>query len=86
MSTPNFRVPGNDEASLSDADLWEKKVRDGFPKDQATRYVQQRKMHAAPTVAEPQTGKLGAVASSLVAATLDAQAPQRIRSREALVI
>lgn len=35
--------PPNTEASLSDADLWEKKVQEGMSKDEATRYVRNRR-------------------------------------------
>lgn len=40
--SPSLQPP-NTEASLSDADLWEKKVQEGMSKDEATRYVRNRR-------------------------------------------
>ena len=42
-----------DEELMSDADLWEAKVREGMPKEQATLYVRSRKKASAPQPTAP---------------------------------
>lgn len=56
------------EDQMSDADLWEVKVRAGMPKDQATAYVRNRQKRAAPAQPAEPDERIGAGRGALLSA------------------